>query len=1056
MAGEWNHSTLQKAARQAAIRHHADKFYTDAVAFGKAVGRRPVSKADSDAKVQIRIAENKNSQCALAFMIKRRKKLGAMANLKTTSRKPGVAGAYPTQFKSVGAAGDLKKAGLESRWKARGKGYQNFKYLNGSNPAALLNTLVRVPEAMSFFNLASSDLSKLNPYAKFYLLDKNNTATELPFSTRAFGGKEDSSLINMLNSTGVNSLDVGLQEVSFDLLATNPAELNNTIECKIKIYLNNLSGLLSKRKSPTGRTFYWKDLIERKGKKGEENNVKDNKVRLVMGWTLPSQSDHTTYKMAKDTKIVQSLAMSRYSLLMYLRDHTLDIKTDGSATLSITYNAYAEGALNHPSTNILGINAAEHKQVQILKKRVTRLRKEREKQEREDKRNGVAPTTRKPDPERSTTGEATGVFGLGTDPNAEERARAKLKKAKDNVRNSAYVQLMNQLYHRGSIKLIHVPVEFLGRIGVVGAGFVGTEDSEGDNEDKIYQHTAQSTLQLMCSDHIKRKLGDIIDRTQRYGGVGGTYVAGGTSAGSGDNSERSYNQAISRMRKIAQQKKGERTKAAAKFLGKGDFMKATILRPSDEKGKKYAKKMRQDFGLGGDIASIPFTYMGDILEAALGMLYRKDSAWSQFFVSSLTARTRKEALNKMAVDKGIWPTIMTGPVILEGGCVGDKPRIINIGDVPVTIQSLTTFLINNLVRPQRATWRLRDFLWALMSELLPTALGYQCMDQPPGGSIMPRMEVFHLPSHGGNPLRSTSFHVNADKFQKMKNKIDYQGDGKTVTQYDALILFATYFNPVGLKGSEKQDVSKGIYHLRPGVDGGPIKSYSFSRNDQPFLAEAKVFGSSDIGQTDDISGGAVYNITMKMVGNGFFSPGQMVYINLESIGVGKGVSSDSLSYKMNIGGYYLITKVSGLFSPTEGFITTVEAMWQQTGVTTGPNVAAQQKTHAAIKAKLQEWGFVDPKIDPSMGTITATDPKTGNKIVAPLGELPTYDEHSRWNARDGSGTTRLFSNPALAEPYADIARKAAEQKKKKAAEAAAKRAAATAAGYRAGEGTTFN
>jgi hypothetical protein len=96
--------------------------------------------------------------------------------------------------------------------------------------------------------------------------------------------------------------------------------------------------------------------------------------------------------------------------------------------------------------------------------------------------------------------------------------------------------------------------------------------------------------------------------------------------------------------------------------------------------------------------------------------------------------------------------------------------------------------------------------------------------------------------------------------------------------------------------------------------------------------------------------GAVYKVTIDMVGNTIFYPGMEVFVNPMGLG---GVNWDptqgnldggeaSIANKLGFGGYHLVTRVNNSISSGK-FNTTVEAQWHYSGDGVTPRMMSKNK-----------------------------------------------------------------------------------------------------------------
>ena len=116
------------------------------------------------------------------------------------------------------------------------------------------------------------------------------------------------------------------------------------------------------------------------------------------------------------------------------------------------------------------------------------------------------------------------------------------------------------------------------------------------------------------------------------------------------------------------------------------------------------------------------------------------------------------------------------------------------------------------------------------------------------------------------------------------------------------------------------------------MDRGLLKEISFQKTDQEFLPEARYEseGSDAVNQLAN-----VYDVTFTMLGNSLYQPGQYIYFDPISIGLGhpntnNGKGDRSWSNLMGLGGYHLVTEVASSIKPGN-FTTSVRTRWVTSG-----------------------------------------------------------------------------------------------------------------------------
>jgi len=119
------------------------------------------------------------------------------------------------------------------------------------------------------------------------------------------------------------------------------------------------------------------------------------------------------------------------------------------------------------------------------------------------------------------------------------------------------------------------------------------------------------------------------------------------------------------------------------------------------------------------------------------------------------------------------------------------------------------------------------------------------------------------------------------------------------------------------------DIDRGIVHFYLGQNQGMLKSIRFTRTDQQYLAESRLFGMGAFGY-NQLRGR--YDATITMTGNNFFLPGQIVYINPASVGTSASSEYGDLPLFLGLGGYYMIVHIDSTMTP-EFFETVLTCTW---------------------------------------------------------------------------------------------------------------------------------
>jgi len=142
--------------------------------------------------------------------------------------------------------------------------------------------------------------------------------------------------------------------------------------------------------------------------------------------------------------------------------------------------------------------------------------------------------------------------------------------------------------------------------------------------------------------------------------------------------------------------------------------------------------------------------------------------------------------------------------------------------------------------------------------------------------------------------------------------------------YQYLLVYASNYIPRNLQGNLTEDKKKNIHHFFIGADTGLVKTISFAKMDSPSIHAYKLATDGTKSMRE------IYQAKIRMFGNTYFEPGQLIYINPTLVGLGNPKKSKSNARALGLGGYHRIIKVNSELS-TGGFNTVLDAYWESFG-----------------------------------------------------------------------------------------------------------------------------
>ena len=349
---------------------------------------------------------------------------------------------------------------------------------------------------------------------------------------------------------------------------------------------------------------------------------------------------------------------------------------------------------------------------------------------------------------------------------------------------------------------------------------------------------------------------------------------------------------------------------------------------------------------------IQWVYLGDIIDVAIG-LAREDqdkfmlkfNNWGDYADESLEAGN----IN-----------IVFGPCSYYDLTLG-KDNIISLARVPISLKLFNEFWHNRVISKNIDTYSLQRFIKDVLADLVSSSFTNLCA----------------LPGDKKNNVRATYDHVTLDPTVKPseglvtlyrergqdKCPVVYPGRSQAawramgtlrgrskltsavaLTNYgaapaswynvakknDQAMFLHCYTNEMKhLKGSYSKDIPNGIYHIRLGETGVPIKQISFSKADIPFYLEAKGERAGLANNPLELS--EPYNVSFRIHGNTSFRVGRHFYLVLPHFGEpilrkARGTKATM----MGLGGYFMVVKSDNFIEASGARVdwyTDVEAYW---------------------------------------------------------------------------------------------------------------------------------
>lgn len=762
-------------------------------------------------------------------------------------------------------------------------------YMLLGNPLFLLNKLTYNGGADSFIDARTEQISSLVPMMRFYktYYDKDGKTRQVELE---FDNKFNSSLLN----NGQHG-QVGIKSFDWNLNATNPDTVRNDIEARLVIYFQSFDDLLRDRGSGKNKYSY-QDLVVRplvKSKKEDESIEKkassdgpDNKaadssfyeIKAVVGWAPPKV---TEFWSNTDAPSQQQLAM-----FLTLVDHEFSFTQEGTFELAITYRARLEDLVENPQFDILS-NPAGKAVLDELKRQISKLKSE------------------------------CGVDNSESIKTLQNSLREQKKIFRDNFSKS----IMNTMMDNSNVHILkNYSIGDLARLkegrsidkaiteGDVRDSLINSDRYKEDEGKKIYGFAGDEESPATPKPKDTEVLSDEYPIVWFYFG---DLVKAAIKHTLSINEHSNTNEESRAANKL----KGLISKNLSMLLGSVAIREVVDGREID---------------LNVNLADLPISvsffnkwFIRHIVESKRGsfpLIEFMRNVVSNLCVASLRQGQKiggKKA-NKYLVKSTTFSLPSLSPEAGAVSTLGPHP-LSQYSKVPVIGQGATT------------------------TTRITTEESYFTIDEP---------ETYQSLSYETEIERV----INTDD---IKCSLDNDAMDRTKAQsmdvensYHCIMFYIMTDNGYGSMRGPGSDVEEratswierdkrnGVHHLYIGADRGLLKEISFSKNDQPFLREARL-------QQDELNPlaqlAATYNANLNLVGNTIFWPGQYVYINPLGFGTGIGhpYKRGTPANQLGLGGYHLITEVKS-FIESGKFETSIKALFTTSG--DGGSVFGESKT----------------------------------------------------------------------------------------------------------------
>jgi len=836
---------------------------------------------------------------------------------------------------------------------------RHYTAFRGASPAELTSKLTSQSNLEKLFTLKPYQLSYLVPQIKLYKVvysdrenAEQNNGEEMEFK---FDDIMSSRQIdNIMHSHSGRGGGVGLQSFAWEFLGVNPAEVENNIKARLKLFFNNIAdfeepraaGMPLPRASAGGTGMYrFSDLIvpeplylrnpTQVGFRSDMRRFNPNffRIKVVAGWSVPNLGPGNDGPEWADWEEIQELLrLNKKVMYLNLISHDINFNEDGSMELSAEYQAYAEGIFSSQEANVLAIT--EHPFTPSIEEEI----------ERQQAGNRISQNILNGNCDNAQI-VVTNPSGLLTRSETEDyderihrerleedmevrsreesRARHRLNRYRRYDRARTYSRILGNVINSGKVWRVAVDMEedLQARIHRTSAlegwkEVIVPAEATGSMQERYGTGAVDEESPLRELLARRRFARPRIRQLDPIIKLSDSAQPGSFWAGDDPWIRRLYNV------------------SGPENIGSGDFSQ-------DDYEATIEQLRRQVSGQRVDVIPIDFVFFGDLLDA---IIQPGDTGGISTYLFE----------NNIQIYLGTFPYNDPYDPAAEGEPVKHLP----IAEIPISLEMFGMWFLEEIIEPQRTRISLSQFIKLMFDKLVSGVFGSQCVLDPEGNFALSQEnlviipEIYTIPDEKLQQLRENQSSTPDSTFSVSSTgqlpwiNIQRLPFGLNLHDYDPAINSRGYVNFVLYQAQDldpnfiikkditnyaaavAEDFEQGIYHLNIGSDHGLVKNIKFSRMDQKGLREARIEAAGELGSFDQLR--ERYNATITLYGNMFFYPGQHVFINPSMVGMNAVQNIESLTTKLGLGGYFLILKVENIVE-MGNFETILTCSWTHTG-----------------------------------------------------------------------------------------------------------------------------
>ena len=806
--------------------------------------------------------------------------------------------------------------------------YENLVQVTGDS-TGMANKLIDLPKMDILNTLSPAQISLLVPKIKIFKVLVDGTKLEFPIN-------KTPTVDDILASLEQRGTDVGLKSFDWEDTGKSIGHGGVTRKARLVLYFQSFESLFMMRDATDSkgnkRKISFGDLVSTGYQ--ESTNAMDiaatdaNRpfpIQVEAGWSVPTDPSNILFSRSE----IEEISNLTTTINLNMVRSGINFQENGAVVLDVDLVGRIEALMNSTTHDLFLVDESAEEAVvfaQTKKKRREDLRAARE-ELKEARKSLDELDERVKEAKENWKGKPKTLKNIEKTERQERASREKsIEKIEEriDVLKRKLGDLKNETLEKAWSKLI-------GRIDSISDG--------GDNKSGRMFYIQIPKEQLKAYMDAKKEIKEAKEQIPEIS--------------SEELRERRQEKLIEARKRYKRQIASELTnvKGAGQSGVKFSEAATNARKTTNEKNKtKEISKInrllrnRRDLNKIGSDYRINFFFLGDLINAAMSIVNDRPTTYDKC-TNNVLGKTTKSNDNYNET------RLMLGTINIlnrNTGRLEPKP----LADIPISLNLFQEWWLRFVVRPERTSYSLQQFLIDCLGTLVTSAISPEDLGigKLPQGAT-PKFTTLALPKGEAiNEIWNGNYEKRISVDEVVSHRINRRAEKKQKTSQEAeeyLFIYTDSRSPIPGIGQNVFDLNESYFipHIFAGNTRGMVKKVGFKRTPVPKRLEAQILNNK-FGVQTNILLADKYDADISLYGCPLFVNGTQIYIDPRSLGLGntpaarirekilqdsnttEGTEFKIWAEEIGIGGYYDILKVkhsikSGMFTTTLETVNTV-------------------------------------------------------------------------------------------------------------------------------------